>query len=123
MSAKFSAAPSVGASGAILGLIGLLIAITSRRGGAYMNALRGRLISSVVSIFAIGLFVTGLRTDNWAHFGGLAAGFLLGRVLADREPMNVRERNIAYSLGWSALAVVLAGFVLMVLHFSKPITG
>jgi rhomboid protease GluP len=123
MSARFSAAPSVGASGAILGLIGLLIAITSRRGGAYMNALRGRLISSVVSIFAIGLFVTGLRTDNWAHFGGLAAGFLLGRVLADREPMNVRERNNAYSLGWSAFVVVVAGFALMILHFSKPITG
>jgi rhomboid protease GluP len=123
MSAKFSTAPSVGASGAILGLIGLLIAITSRRGGAYMNALRGRLISSVVSIFAIGLFVTGLRTDNWAHFGGLAAGFLLGRVLTDREPMNVRERNIAYSLGWSAFVAVVAGFVLMILHFSKPITA
>jgi membrane associated rhomboid family serine protease len=123
MSATFSSAPSVGASGAILGLIGLLLAITTRRGGAYMNALRGRLISSVVSIFAIGLFFSGLRTDNWAHFGGLAAGFALGRILTDREPMNVRERNIAYSLGWSAFAAVLAGFVLMIMHFSKPIAG
>jgi rhomboid protease GluP len=123
LSASFSSNPSVGASGAILGLIGLLIAITSRRGGAYMQQLRGRLISWVVSIFAIGLFFGGLRTDNWAHFGGLAAGFLLGRVFADREPMNSRERNLAYALGWSAFAAVLTCFLAMILHFAKPVSG
>lgn len=122
LSARFSAAPSVGASGAILGLVGVLIAITYRRGGAHIQQLRGRLISWVVTIFAIGLFFSGLRTDNWAHFGGLAAGFILGRYFADREPMNSRERNLAYTLGWSALAAVVACFVLMILHFSKPIT-
>src|SRR4030095_3716531 len=106
LSATFSVAPSVRASGAILGLIGLLLAITTRRGGAYMSALRGRLISSVISIFAIGLFFSGLRTDNWAHFGGLAAGFLLGRVLADRQPMNSRERNIAHAPRSSALFAI-----------------
>jgi rhomboid protease GluP len=121
LSAKFSANPSVGASGAILGLIGILIAITYRRGGAHIQQLRGRLISWVVTIFAIGLFFGGLRTDNWAHFGGLAAGFLLGRLFVDREPMNSRERNLAYSLGWSALVVVVACFVIMFLHVSKPI--
>jgi rhomboid protease GluP len=121
MSARFSTAPSVGASGAILGLAGVLIAITYRRSGAQVQQLRGRLISWVVTIFASGLFFGGLRTDNWAHFGGLAGGFLLGRYFADREPMNSRERNLAYSLGWSAFAVVIACFVMMILHFSKPI--
>jgi len=123
MSARFSAAPSVGASGAILGLAGILIAITYRRGGAHIQQLRGRLISWVVTIFAIGLFFTGLRTDNWGHFGGIATGFLLGRYFADREPMNSRERNLAYTLGWSALAVVVACFVMMIWHFSKPMVG
>jgi rhomboid protease GluP len=123
LSAKFGSSPAVGASGAILGLIGILIAITSRRSGAHMQQLRGRLISWVVTIFAIGLFFSGLRTDNWGHFGGLAAGFLLGRYFADREPMNSRERNLAYTLGWSALALVVASFVTMILHFSKPISG
>ena len=123
LSARFSAGSSVGASGAILGLVGILIAITSRRSGAHMQQLRGRLISWVVTIFAIGLFFGGLRTDNWAHFGGLAAGFLLGRAFADREPMNSSERKLAYALGWSALALVLACFVSMMFHFSKPIAG
>jgi len=122
MSARFGSAPSVGASGAILGLAGVLIAITYRRSGAHMQQLRGRLISWVVTIFAIGLFFSGLRTDNWGHFGGLAAGFLLGRFFADREPMNSRERNTAYALGWSALALVVTCFVIMALHFSAPIT-
>jgi len=123
MSARFSSAPSVGASGAIMGLIGVLIALTSRRGGIYMRELRGRLISSVVSIFAIGLFVSGLRTDNWAHFGGLAAGFLLGRFFADREPSDARARNLSYTMGWAAFLVVAACFVIMILHFSKPLQG
>jgi membrane associated rhomboid family serine protease len=123
MSARFSTNPSVGASGAILGLVGLLIALTSRRGGAYMRDLRGRLISAVISIFAIGLFVSTLHTDNWAHFGGLAAGFLLGRVFSDRPPMNVRERNLGYALGWSAFLVVAACFVAMIRHFATPLPG
>jgi rhomboid protease GluP len=121
LSARFGSAPAVGASGAILGLVGVLIAITYRRGGAQIQQLRGRLISWVVTIFAIGLFLGGLRTDNWAHFGGLTAGFLLGRFFADREPMNSRERNVAYALGWSALAFVVACFVMMILHISDKI--
>ncbi|HEY1424770.1 MAG TPA: rhomboid family intramembrane serine protease [Candidatus Acidoferrum sp.] len=121
LSARFGSAPAVGASGAILGLIGILIAITYRRGGAQIQQLRGRLISWVVTIFAIGFVFRGLRTDNWGHFGGLAAGFLLGRFFADREPMNSSERNVAYALGWSALAFVVACLVMMILHISDKI--
>jgi len=123
LSARFGSSPAIGASGAILGLIGVLIALTYRRGGAQIQQLRGRLISWVVTIFAIGLFFSGLRTDNWGHFGGLVAGFLLGRFFADREPANAPERNVAYALGWSALALVVACFVIMILHFSQPLTG
>lgn len=121
LSAWFGSAPAVGASGAILGLVGILIAVTYRRGGAHIQQLRGRLISWVVAIFAIGLFFSGLRTDNWGHFGGLVSGFLLGRYFADREPMNSRERNLAYTLGWSAFVVVVVCFVIMISHISKPI--
>src|SRR5262249_12345214 len=44
-SATFGGHPSVGASAPILGLIGLLIAMTTKRGGAHMQELRSRLIS------------------------------------------------------------------------------
>jgi membrane associated rhomboid family serine protease len=114
---------SVGASGAILGIIGLLIAITTKRGGTQMKELRSRLISWVVTIFALGFLVGGLRTDNWAHFGGLAAGFLLGKVFADRLPEPGRERTQAYALGWLAGIVIIASFALMLLHYANPIPG
>ena len=112
---------SLGASGAILGLVGLMIAITTRRGGAYMRELRSRLISWVVTIFAMGLLFTGMRTDNWAHAGGLAAGFLLGKMFTDRQPLNGAEKTRAYALGWMAGAVILASIVFMVLHYRDPL--
>jgi len=112
---------SVGASGAILGLIGLLIAITSKRGGMYMRELRSRLISWVVAIFAMGFLFGGLRTDNWAHFGGLAAGFLLGKLFADRQPEAGPERTRAYALGWLAGAVLVASFGMMLSHYRDPL--
>jgi len=112
--------PAVGASGAIMGIIGLMIAVTTKRGGAAMQALRSRLISWVISIFAIGFLAGGL-IDNWGHFGGLAAGFGLGKLIVDREPMNVKERKMAYFLGWLAAAALVASFVLMLLHYRDPL--
>ena len=111
---------SLGASGALLGLVGILLAVTSRRGGSYMRQLRSQLISSVVILFALALF-GGLGVDNWAHGGGLAAGFLLGRVMADREPASPSEKRLAAALGWLSGAVIIACFVLMLLHFNQPL--
>jgi len=110
----------VGASGAILGLVGLMIAITTRRGGAAMQALRSRLISWVVTIFVFGFLMSGI--DNWAHGGGLISGFLLGKVFADREPMNPSELKVANILGWIAALVILASFVFMILHYRDPLS-
>jgi rhomboid protease GluP len=112
---------SVGASAPILGLIGLMIAITTRRSGAHMQQLRSRLISWVVSIFVLGFIVHGV--DNWAHGGGLAAGFVLGKLFADREPMNATERRTANILGFLAAAILLGSFALMILHYRDPLPG
>jgi rhomboid protease GluP len=119
LSTFFGKGPSVGASGAILGLIGVLIAMTSKRGGAAMQALRSRLISWVVTIFAFGFLVPGI--DNWGHFGGLITGFALGKLFVDRQPSPGPERSRAYLLGWAAGGLVLAAFVFMFLHFADPI--
>jgi hypothetical protein len=69
-------------------------------------------------LFAVG-FWGGFRIDNMAHLGGLAAGFALGKIYADRQPMNSTERQRAHSLGWFAGAVLVASFVMMLLHFSE----
>jgi rhomboid protease GluP len=104
-----------------LGLIGLMIAVTTKRGGSQMQQLRSRLISWVVSIFVFGFLMSGV--DNWAHAGGLAAGFLLGRVFADHAPMTPSERTRAYALGWIAAVVVVSSFVVMILHYRDRLPG
>ena len=111
---------SVGASGALLGLIGAMVAITTKRGGSFMRELRSRLITSVVILFMIG-FWGGLGIDNSAHIGGFVVGFVMGKIYADRQTMNSRERKTAYAQGWLAGLVVLASFIMMMLHFHDPL--
>jgi rhomboid protease GluP len=112
---------SLGASGGLLGLVGAMLAITSKRGGSYMRELRSRLISSVVILFVLGFM--GMGIDNWAHGGGLASGFVLGKIFADRQPMNEREKQIANALGWLAGLMVIASFAFMILHYPNPLPG
>jgi membrane associated rhomboid family serine protease len=105
---------SVGASGALMGLVGLMLAIASRRGGAYMREIRAGLIRWIVMIFALGFLMGGI--DNAAHFGGLVAGYALGHVFDDREPQTGPERKRAYLLGTAAFLVVVGSFAAMMLH-------
>jgi rhomboid protease GluP len=113
---------SLGASGALLGMVGVLLAVTSKRGGMFMRQLRSQLITSTVILFAMG-FWGGIAIDNWAHGGGLVAGFALGKLFADRQPASVNEKSMAAALGWLAGLIVIACFVLMLLHFRDPIPG
>ncbi len=110
--------PAAGASGALMGLIGVLIAVTTKRSGEAMKAMRSRLISWVVSILVFGFFV---GADNYGHVGGLAAGFVLGKLFADRPPMNGPEKTRDYALGWVAGLITIACFVLMVMHYRDPL--
>ncbi len=110
--------PAVGASGALMGLLGVLIAVTTKRGTMEAKALRSRLISWVVSVFLLGFFI---NADNVAHLGGLVTGFILGKFMTDRVPMNPGERNRAYVLGWLAGLATLASFVFMFLHYGDPV--
>ena len=112
---------SLGASGALLGLVGAMLAVTTKRGGAFMRDLRARLISSVVILFMLGF--SGLGLDNTAHFAGLASGFAIGKLFADRQPMNAQEHRRAYAMGWIAGVTVIASFVLMIMHFRDPLPG
>lgn len=74
---------SAGASGAIFGLVGTLVAyflryreLFGRRGRAYLS----NMVMIVVINLLIGISTPGI--DNWGHIGGLVSGFLLGYGLA-----------------------------------------
>ena len=73
----------VGASGAIFGVMGALAAfLLARRetlGEMGRQSLTGLL---VIAVFNLIYGFTQPNVDNWAHIGGLAAGFLIGVALA-----------------------------------------
>ena len=118
-------APSVGASGAIFGLFGLLLAAGRvhhpvDRGSRALVSQLGILI--LINV-AFGFAVTGI--DNAAHLGGLAAGLWLGfmipptrvQTLASlwQRPEEARTGHlatvpitiVAFAFGVVALAVVI----------------
>jgi rhomboid protease GluP len=106
---------SVGASGSLLGLIGLLLAATTGRKSLSAQVLRSSLIRWLVYIAVLGFMFSG--TDNAAHAGGLVTGYLLGRVMADRLPAGGSERRRADMLGWIAGLALAVSFGFMVFGY------
>lgn len=72
---------TIGASGAIFGLVGAL-AYYGRRGGS--RRIGEHAWGWIVSGIVIGFVMP--RVDNWCHFGGLAAGYLAARFLDPLHP-------------------------------------
>ena len=87
---------SAGASGAIMGVVGALLVLRWKRPSDFPKALAQRiyqsLMRSVYLIFglglAVGLLPGSIQLDNWAHFGGMAAGFVLSWLF----PMALTRR-------------------------------
>jgi rhomboid protease GluP len=76
-STMWSLSISVGASAALFGLIGAMIALGVRHRSAAGAAIRGLYIRWAIYGLVLGL-LPGI--DNAAHFGGLAAGFVAGYI-------------------------------------------
>ncbi|KAH7863953.1 hypothetical protein Vadar_023944 [Vaccinium darrowii] len=84
---------SVGASGALFGLLGGMLSELLTNWTIYANKLAALL--TLVLIIAINLAVGILpHVDNYAHLGGFGTGFLLGFVFLIRPQYAwVRQRN------------------------------
>jgi rhomboid protease GluP len=103
---------SVGASGAIFGLAGALIA------SFYLGefslprvAISGTLRSLVIfAVFNLGFGQLFNGIDNAAHVGGLVSGLILGALIARLAPESDAPMRRTSVLGFVALLVVLAGF-------------
>ncbi|XP_065869208.1 RHOMBOID-like protein 5 [Euphorbia lathyris] len=83
---------SVGASGALLGLLGCMLSELLINWTIYVNKCAA--ISSLLLIIALNLAL-GLvpRVDNSAHMGGFFSGFLLGFILLMRPQYGYVSRN------------------------------
>ena len=109
--------PSVGASGAILGLIGVLIG-ASLHHGHLGGEMRSQLLRWVMYIFVFGFF---FRADNAAHIGGLGAGFLLGYLVPEGEPTTRAGENLWNTLALLSVLTIAGSFALMALQLGQPV--
>jgi hypothetical protein len=77
-----------------------------------MQMLRSQVIRWLIYLAIWGFLARGM-VDNYAHFGGLVAGFGLGKIMVDRPPGSPEERNRANALGWATAIIVIASVAFM----------
>ena len=112
--------PSIGASGGLLGVLGMLLAFELLHPRLVPNSARRRLVAGVLATFAIGL-VGYQFIDNAAHAGGLAAGIIYSLIVfpksrsARRPKANRTDRVVGGLAGVVLTASALWAFWQMVI--------
>ena len=108
----------VGASGAIFGIVGvLLVLLYNRRASSFVASYMQSLLVFIGINIAFGFLVPGI--DNLAHLGGLASGVALGLGYDGATPGQAgRTRQIA-----TTLAVVAIGVALVVWRTNEITSG
>jgi rhomboid protease GluP len=102
---------SVGASGAIFGLLGFAFVYGRYRGGPAGRAIADHLMTWLV--YAVLMSMTG-GVDYWAHGGGFVAGGALGLVLAPGDPRTRRDERLWKAANAGFVLLTLASFAAMV---------
>lgn len=95
---------TIGASGAIFGLLGAMVAYGQKRGGAFGAMMLRQYGQWALVLFIFGFFMAGV--NNFAHAGGFLGGFLAGLALspAERRAEAYGERVLAAGLVLATLA-------------------
>ncbi len=107
-SARFLAAPSVGASGGLMGWLGFLLVFEWLHRRLVPRAATRRLLAGALLTALIG--VVGFRfIDNAAHAGGLLAGMLYAVIVfpkssSPQRPVSTVTDRIAGGLAFAAVA-------------------
>ncbi len=94
--------PTIGASGAIFGLLGALI-VYGRR--THQHAVTQQLWISAGMMFLFGFLMPSV--NNWAHAGGFAGGFVAAEALSFA---GRRESRWLLVLAWGSALAVAAAF-------------
>jgi len=98
---------TVGASAAISGLVGAILAYGHRSGSSQA---RSYAMQVIIQLVFIGFLMPGI--DNYAHAGGLAGGTAVARLLDPMKPERID--HIVIALG--CLAASLLSIVVSVIH-------
>ncbi len=95
---------SIGASGAVFGLLGAVVHYGKRAGG-HPAGQQAWVLAAVLFVF--GLLMPGV--DNWGHLGGFVGGYGAAWMLDPRRPE--RGRHVLVAIGFlvlSALSIVVS---------------
>lgn len=104
---------TVGASGALCGLLGLLLVHGWKIGGAYGNRLRSVMLQNTVLMIGMSL----LPNIDWMnHLGGFLAGSLLGLVTPSGPFRNRAMEVVWFILAWASIGLVVVSFWAMARH-------
>ena len=98
---------SIGASGAIFGLMGALVYFGYHYRVYLGNVIKSQIIPLIVLNLGLGFVMTGI--DNFAHIGGLIGGTLIAIALGVKEKSSWFERIN----GWIMTAIFLAFSIYM----------
>jgi rhomboid protease GluP len=106
--------PSIGASGAIFGVIGALFALIYRHRAEFPREVRFKLVKvgGLFVLLNVGFYLYMPNIDLAAHIGGLAAGAVAGAMLAHpmtREGVASRPKRNLRLAALGLVALVLGG--------------
>jgi len=99
---------TIGASGAVFGLLGAIVAFGKKRGGTFGAMVLRQYGYMALMMFVLSFFIRAV--NNAAHAGGFAGGLLAGLVMSLAE--HRRETTLDWVLAAACIAVTLLGFVL-----------
>lgn len=118
VSVSLLAVPTAGASGAVFGIVGALLAVAGlARDRELGRALVRTLVPFIVATFLLGFLVPGI--DNAAHAGGLIFGWLLGYGLQQGEDASGAAKG--GFLGTVALVASGVALALVVAYSARPL--
>jgi len=115
-SAVWSPAVSIGASAAVFGLLGAMIAYGVHAGHG-INLRSGYVLWAVYNL-VFGL-LGGLNIDNAAHIGGLAAGFAIAYVAGTEGRLRSAKEYLWRIAGWLCILITALCFLKMYLWFAE----
>jgi rhomboid protease GluP len=98
---------TIGASGAICGLIGATLYFGKSRGGFFGDAVYRQTMGWVIGIGVLGLLVPNI--NNWGHGGGLVSGIAAGWLLGYN---GQRPENILHAAAGILLFLITIGLLL-----------
>jgi rhomboid protease GluP len=116
VSSLLKVGPSMGASAALFGLIGCMIALGMRHRGAFGDSIRGMFTRWLIYGLLFS-FLPGI--DMAAHVGGLIGGFGVGYLAGEPGHEGSPTERLWRVASWLCILITVVCFLEMYLWFSK----